>query len=87
MQPVRAFIAWVVCPHCGWQEVGEHGFGWVKYSAVSPVVSCLVPCRAGDLTLQQSTPKLNSVPPRHAWSHKPHPGSEIPSLLPNHVWK
>lgn len=46
MQPMRTVIAWLVCPHRGWQEVGEHSFGLGQIFCVQPCgpLSCPLLC-------------------------------------------
>lgn len=79
MQPVRAIIAWHVFPHRGWQEGENAAMAWVRYSVLSPMIPCLVPCHAERLssgapqTLIQSLPGTPS-PANHiqAADHHPH---------------
>lgn len=79
MQPVRVVIAWHVCPHRGRQEGESTATAWVRYSVLSPMIPCLVPCYATRLscrapqTLIQSPPGTPS-PTNHiqAADHHPH---------------
>lgn len=63
MQPVRAVIAWLVCPHGGWQEWEEHGFGLGQILSAQPCgpVPCLLPCRRSLPPVEH--PSLTQSPP------------------------
>lgn len=80
MQPVGAVIARCVCPHCRRQEGENTAMAWVRYSVLSPVIPCLVPCHAEGLssgapqTLIQSPPGTPS-PTNHIQAAEHHPHS------------